>query len=161
MRLFISAISIILLISCKNVETSQNGQADQKILPDKLERILNHHGDLSQWKKMASMSYELVKDAGNEFQRIDLYNRKEVIEASNYKTGYDGDKIWLASDTTYKSNPTFYHNLMFYFIAMPFVLADDGIIISESSPLEIGDMKYPGLKISYEDEVGISPEEYI
>jgi len=101
----------------------------------------------------------LEKDPQNEIQKVDLQNRKEIIEAGNYTTGFDGSKVWLAADTSYKRNPVFYHNLMFYFIAMPFVLADDGIVFKGAQPLEFDGVTYPGLRIAYEDDIGMSPED--
>jgi len=51
---------------------------------------------------------------------------------------------------------------MFYFYAMPFVLADDGIVYEDVEPLTFEGRAYPGIKISYEKGVGESPEdEYI
>ena len=51
---------------------------------------------------------------------------------------------------------------MFYFYAMPFILADDGIIYEDVAALKFEGKSYPGIKISYESGVGESPEdEYI
>ena len=45
---------------------------------------------------------------------------------------------------------------------MPFVLADDGITYTNVEPLIVEGKEYPGIKISYEAEIGESPEdEYI
>ena len=45
---------------------------------------------------------------------------------------------------------------MFYFYAMPFVLADDGIIYGDIDPLEFEGTTYPGISISYNEGVGSS-----
>jgi hypothetical protein len=51
---------------------------------------------------------------------------------------------------------------MFYFYAMPFVLADDGIVYESAEALEFEGKSFPGIKVSYENNVGDSPEdEYI
>ena len=64
--------------------------------------------------------------------------------------------------TAYEGNPKFYYNLMFYFYAMPFILADDGIKYTDAEPLVFEGKSYPGIKISYEAGVGESPEdEYV
>ncbi len=158
-------LSIILLASCKN-DASQNETVpnDSTIkaqinYPDALTKIFDAHGSLAKWKEMKSLSYEIVKEGGNEKQVIDLVSRNERIEASSFKTGYNGNEYWLEADTSYKGNPKFYHNLMFYFYAMPFVLADDGIIYSETDPLVFEDEAYPGIRISYKSGIGESPED--
>ena len=48
---------------------------------------------------------------------------------------------------------------IFYFYAMPFVVADDGIIYSKMEPLEFEGVNYPGIRISYESDIGFSPED--
>ena len=51
---------------------------------------------------------------------------------------------------------------MFYFYAMPFVLADDGITYTNVDALEFEGKSYPGIKISYGADIGASPDdEYI
>ena len=42
---------------------------------------------------------------------------------------------------------------------MPFVLADEGILYNEAAPLEFEGQRYPGMRISYEAEIGHSPED--
>ena len=127
--------------------------------PSDLVKIFDAHGKLDKWKEMKSLSYEIVREGGNEKQLIDLISRNERIEANNFKTGYNGKEYWLEADTSYKGNPKFYHNLMFYFYAMPFVIADDGINYSKAEDLKFRDTTYPGIRISYNDGVGESPED--
>ena len=51
---------------------------------------------------------------------------------------------------------------MFYFYAMPFVLADKGIHYENTTALEFDGKQYPGIKISYESGIGeSSDDEYI
>jgi hypothetical protein len=77
-----------------------------------------------------------------------------------YTMGYDGENVWILDpEGVYKGDPVFYHNLMFYFYAMPFVLADDGIRYFDTAPLIYEGREYPGLGISYNDGVGTSPED--
>ena len=151
---------ILIAISCnQQPQPTEKPKIDLNKYPADLQKIFAHHGGLDIWHKMKSMSYEIVKEAGNEKQMIDLKDRRERIEASNSTTGYDGTDFWVEADTSYKGNPIFYHNLMFYFYAMPFVVADDGIVYSEADTLFFEEKKYPGIKIAYDAGVGISPED--
>lgn len=160
--LFLSVI-LFALIGCTNeptkTETTTTPPIDITKYPEDLQKVFAKHGWLATWSKMKSMSYEIVDSLGNEKQEIDLQNRRERIVAPNFKTGYDGKNFWLEADTSYKGNPIFYHNLMFYFYAMPFVVADDGIIYGKTTPLEFEGKSYPGIRISYEDGVGVSSKD--
>lgn len=160
-NVLILIFSTILLFSCKS-KTDQNEVKFKNTpisYPSELMEIFNAHGTLIRWKEMKSLSYEIVKEGENEQHLIDLKSRNERIEGSNFKTGFNGKEYWLEADTSYKGNAKFYHNLMFYFYAMPFVAADDGIIYSEAKPLIFEDKAYPGIRISYNQGVGESPED--
>jgi len=138
-------------------ETSAPINLDQ--FPMALQKVFTKHGTLERWNEMNALSYEIEKDGANEKQFVDLKNRRERIETSTYKTGFDGKDFWLEADSTYKGNPVFYHNLMFYFYAMPFVLADPGIHYDEVAPVTYEGKSYPGIRISYDDGVGVSPKD--
>ena len=144
------------------LESSPSDDSTVKTYPEDLIRVLDAHGGLDQWRKMNSLSFEIVKDQGNEKHFIQLQDRRDRVEAPNVTMGFDGGEVWMEADTTYKGDPEFYHNLMFYFYAMPFVLADDGINYGSAEPLEVDGIAYPGISISYHDGVGSSPkDEYL
>ena len=84
---------------------------------------------------MKTLTFEIVKEGGNQKITTDLNDRRERIESGDVASGFDGKNYWLMADSTYKGNVKFSTNLMFYFYAMPFVLADDGIIYTKSDDL--------------------------
>lgn len=155
-----SAIVVLaILMAC-----TQSRQPIEKIethnkYPSELNKIFDRHGSISTWQQKKSLSYEIVGEDMNEKQFIDLRNRRERIEAANFITGYDGENIWLEADSTYDGDAVFYHNLMFYFYAMPFVLGDDGINYDTADSLSFEGKLYPGIKITYGSEIGNSPED--
>ncbi|MEM6515822.1 MAG: DUF6503 family protein [Bacteroidota bacterium] len=134
------------------------------IYPENISKVFEAHGGLDAWNKMQALKFTMPKESGAEITTTDLKNRYSLIEMPEHTIGYDGSNVWLQnnSDAAYKGKPKFYYNLMFYFYAMPFVLADDGIIYEDIEPLEFEGKAYPGIKIAYESGVGESPDdEYI
>jgi len=159
-KLFTScSFLLILMIGCKDSSTLAETKPSTISYPQSMLNIFAAHGGLDKWKSMHSLSYDIVKEEQNEKQYIDLDNRRERIEASNVTMGYDGTNFWMEADTSYKGNPIFYKNLMFYFYAMPFVLADEGIVYTKAEPLSFEGVDYPGYRISYNQGVGVSPED--
>ena len=148
---------LLFLLACGETTTPDTSSSIN--YPESLQKIFERHGGLVQWSKMQSLSYEIEREEGNEKQVVHLKDRRERIEGANFITGFDGKNFWLEADTSYQGDAVFYHNLMFYFYAMPFVLADPGIIYTEESPLEFEGQSYPGIRISYQSEVGVSPED--
>ena len=161
---------VILFSSCKQKDSviisNTEDKTEVKTLnyPDDISKILESHGGLKLWNTMQTLAFTMEKPEGNEVTLTALKTRKSLITMPKHSIGFDGEKVWLQKkDTTsYKGNPKFYYNLMFYFYAMPFVLADDGIVYEDVLPLHFENVDYPGIKISYNVGVGESPEdEYI
>lgn len=155
--------------SCKNESKSvdyKNETLDvtTSIYPENVSKIFEAHGGIDVWNTFKGMYFEIEKPDGNDTYDVSLKSRKSLIKMKHHELGFDGENVWLKNlDTvTYKSNPKFYYNLMFYFYAMPFVLGDDGIHYKDVPALEYNDVSYPGILISYDTGVGESPEdEYI
>ncbi len=157
MRILSILIIIFFVFSCKT--TTETSPIDFSKYPKALQEIFKTHGGLAQWKQMQSLSYTTVDPEKESKTWINLHNRHEKIQGSNYTMGFDGQEYWLEAGADYTGNPKFMTNLMFYFYAMPFVLADDGIIYSETADLIFEGKSYPGIRISYKSGVGVSSED--
>ena len=159
-------IVAVSLMSCK--QNSSKLENTQPLLtkeyPAEIEAIFEAHGGIDTWNSMNNLCFTIEKEKGNETHTIDLKSRKTRIEGSGFILGFDGKKAWLDQDEIhFKLNSArFYHSLMFYFYAMPFVLGDDGVKFSEAKPIEFEGVSYPGTKIDFEANTGDSPnDEYI
>lgn len=133
-------------------------------LPANFKQVLDAHGGLSAWNENRQLSYAMPRGEGKEMQLVDLRDRREYIsqpaqDGTTVEQGYDGANVWITADTTYKGNPQFYKNLMFYFYAMPWVLADPGIQYSDAEPLVFEGTTYPGILVGYDDGIGFSPKD--
>ncbi|APQ18423.1 hypothetical protein [Maribacter hydrothermalis] len=132
-------------------------QVDLDKYPAELKKVFEAHGGLNIWKGYKTLNFEMPNEKFNEMQTIDLHKRFDKISAPDYTLGYDGAEVWLLDNTgNYEGKPKFYHNLMFYFFAMPFVFADDGIKYEEVDALVYDGVSYPGYRISYNSGVGSS-----
>ncbi|MGB3776031.1 MAG: DUF6503 family protein [Leeuwenhoekiella sp.] len=169
---YLLGMSTILFLSCgeKKVEMEEKSSAlldkvqETSNYPENMKIIFEAHGGIARWKNMNSLYFERAMGEDFEKTTVDLKTRKSITETNNYTLGYDGDKTWLVQDSTYM-NPDragYMYNLMFYFLAMPFVLADEGINFSNADTLKIDGAEYPGVRISYKDGTGSSDkDEYI
>lgn len=156
-NLFGLLVVILLFSACQN-SSNTSEKIDLSKYPEAMQKVLAQHGGLENWKKMSGLQYRI----NEEVHTIDLNNRRDKIVSPDYQLGFDGTDIWSESDTSFKRNPAFYHNLYFYFYAMPFVLADDGVIYSETPDITVDSMTYPGIRIAFEDGVGqVSKDEYL
>lgn len=167
--LAIILLSCFAIVSCeettqKTTSTPIKESTPQKIYPKGMNAVFEAHGGIDQWNDMKSLVFTMEKETGDETHTAQLSSRKMHIKTPNFQIGSNGKQVWLAQDSTYypPNRARFYHNLMFYFYAMPFVLGDDGIVYNEADPLTVGDQTYPGTKISFNSGVGDAPDdEYI
>lgn len=165
-KIALLAIAFIALSSCNN-ETTPKAQevvvpkTPIKTFPTTITKVLDAHGGFEKWNEMNNLCFTLPKGELEEIHTVDLKSRKTRIETKDYTLGFDGNKVWLEQDTIAfdPSRARFYHNLMFYFYAMPFVLSDDGITYTEVPPLKMDGKSYIGTKISYSDGVGDAPDD--
>lgn len=159
--------SIVFMLSCKENPNNEKTVATKDVevqeespYPEALQHVLEAHGGIELWRKQRTLAYVIPKPGNPETHIIDLHSRKDKIETPNYDMGFDGSAPWLLNKgKEYQGNVEFYHNLMFYFYAMPFVLADSGIHYGEATPLNFEGTTFPGIKISYDAGVGTSPKD--
>jgi hypothetical protein len=167
-------VLLVSIISCKDKNSATQQPIKEQIeapmevekpkYPENLSKVFDAHGGLDNWKEMRTLEFSMAKPDGNEITTTDLKERYSLVEMPKHTIGFDGENVWMKSSgkSKYEGNPKFYYNLMFYFYAMPFVVADNGIIYSDVEPLNFEGKIYPGIKISYDSGVGESPDdEYI
>ena len=163
MKKVLLLLVVVIAISCKNEAKKEVKELVQKVevkkesFPEELGNVFEAHGGIDTWRNAEVLSFK----KGDEVHTIDLQSRVNVINAPNYSVGFDGENVWLdeAEEGTFKGNPAFYHNLFFYFYAMPFVLADEGITYEKIAPLTFDGVDYPGYKMSFKSNVGSSPDD--
>ncbi|MFB9055713.1 DUF6503 family protein [Mariniflexile ostreae] len=169
-KLFLTLL-IISFISCKDTKKEtviEHSEAHLNTVnnayPENLQNVFEAHGGLDSWKTQRFLEFTMLKEEGDEVTRTNLRTRASHIETPDHAIGFNGKDVWLLNkgDKAYTGKPKFYYNLMFYFYAMPFVLADEGIVFKDAEPLVFEGERYPGIHISYQSGIGGSPEdEYI
>lgn len=160
---------LIIVISCQQSKNKANYSNDDtssnvittSIYPKAITKIFDAHGSIDTWNKMKTLSFTMDKPNGKEITTTNLKTRAERIETPTYTLGFDGKELWLNEKDAneYKGNAWFYKGLMMYFYAMPFIVGDSGIIYEEVEPLSFEGKTYPGILISYEAGIGVSPDD--
>lgn len=120
-----------------------------------LTNVFEAHGGYEQWSKMKALSYT----KGEESTVTNLQNRMIRVESPTQVIGFDGTQVWVTPDTVDASRARFYHNLYFYFYAMPFVVGDPGAFYEEVEPRTLDGKTYKGIRVSYGEGVGDAPDD--
>lgn len=143
-------------------ESKTEDKANYDHIPAELLAGLDAHGGVETWKKYGKLSYDLTKRGNSEQLVTDLHSRKVLLTMSDHKIGYDGQNVWISpnKEAMGGGSPRFYHNLNFYFFAVPFVFADAGINYEILPAREIDGKLYDAVKISYNEGVGDASGDY-
>ena len=95
-----------------------------KNINPRLAECIKAHGGLEQWKKFGTLKFQNGKIRNT----LNLRNRNETFtNDSTFTVGYHDGQVWVQPDSTAYPNAKFYRNLYFYFFALPFVAADQGV----------------------------------
>ncbi|MEO9891252.1 DUF6503 family protein [Aurantibacter sp.] len=168
MKKILSIIVVFMLFACKENDkkeaiegVKQNTKIEEvSVSRSNMDKVFEAHGGMDLWKSQRTLAFMLPNPDDAEIHTIDLRTRKEKIKTNNWITGSNGKDIWLLDErNSYKGDPIFYHNLMFYFYSMPFVLGDKGINYSEVENLEFEGESFPGVKVSFDDGIGVSSKD--
>jgi len=165
-------VIVFLIIGCQsqpieeNTETTTTeNETPTTQYPALLQKALDAHGGLDKWNSFKSLKYDLGTTLGEEKtenQLIDLKSRKVLITGDNFKLGFDGEQVWVTpnKEAFGKMSARFYHNLIFYFFSIPYVLADPGIQYEDLGIVTLDSTSYRALKISYNEGVGDADDDF-
>lgn len=134
--------------------------------PEAFEKSLAAHGGMEQFNQFRALEYTLEnwpfsqKAPLTDLQRVDLKNRKVLIEGKGYRLGYNGDEVWVENPKALGTPAEFYYATPYYFSLVPFVFADPGTLFEDLGIVKLGDQQYHAIKVTYESGTGDTPEDY-
>lgn len=137
-----------------------------------LAKAIEAHGGLEKWFRNGLLKFRFVyrmKDRGPEavvdsIQTIDPWSSLAVHEVPNseIRFGWTGEQAWiLPADAEFSPPPHFWSLTPFYFVGVPFVLADPGTnheLLAE--PLTFEGKAYPLVKVTFDPGTGETPDDY-
>jgi len=147
-----------------NLEFSEGGQL--------LAKAIEAHGGLEPWFGNGLLKFRWIyrmQDRGPEavvdtVQTIDPWSSMAVHEVPGGEItfGWTGEEAWiLPADAEFSPPPHFWSLTPFYFLGVPFVLADPGTnheLLPDTVAFEGTD--YPMVKVTFDAGTGESPDDY-
>ncbi len=131
-----------------------------------LNDALATHGGLDTWRSYQRMDYAtrgfpLGANAPFDFtQTTDLHNRRHLTRGQGFTAGKNEHNAWAhPNNEALGIPPAFFEEGNFYFIAMPFVFADPGVVARELEPTTFHGTPYHRVAISYHTDIGDTPED--
>ena len=140
-------------------EAPENSVSYQEEMPDALKEGIEAIGGIEKWNSFGTLSYDLKSSWSEDHQMIDLRNRNLLLTSDKYTVGFDGKEVWVTPSLDSIGNARFYSSLFFYFLSIPYVLNDDGIVYDDLGEKEIRGKTYDAVKITYNPGVGDAHED--
>jgi len=130
------------------------------------EDVLKAHGGLDKWKSFQTLEYDIQgwpfgpKGALNDHQMVNLQTRQTRITSSDYEIVFDGKDVWAKPDLkVVGAPPRFYVSTPFYFLGIPFVLADPGVQMDDLGPDVVNKKSYWIYRFQFGEGIGDSHED--
>lgn len=135
-------------------------------------KAIESHGGLKSWYDNGPLYFRFnyrPLNPGNKirdtYQTVDTWSavaRHQLAADQSIEYGWDGEDAWkYPADAELAINPRFWSLSPYYFVGLPFVLSDDGIILSKQENLEYEGADHFIVKASFGDDVGDASDYYI
>ncbi|MEO1335653.1 MAG: hypothetical protein AAFV29_08410 [Myxococcota bacterium] len=130
------------------------------------------HGGLSAWLSSGTIGFNfdyapLAKPGRRMFTRsqVDLWRsraiQKELGNGADAHLGWDGQKAWIVPNAeAFPVRARFWATTPYYFVGMPFVLADPGVHFEQLPDETLKGQTYRVVKASFAPGTGDSPDDY-
>ena len=151
------------------VNDSKQRMAESEAAQKLLESI-SAHGGLERWFANGPLSFHfdyLPLDGStrrNTYQTINQWSVQSVHELASDRSirfGWDGENAWVHPDTAeVPVNVRFWANTPFYFVGLPFVLADEGIQYHTLLADTLNGVAYDLVKVTYMADAGDAPDDF-
>ena len=128
------------------------------------------HGGLARWYANGPIHFRYRYERGGEQSDIDTEQlidtwssraRHTVMPDSAASFGWTGEEAWLMPDSAeLPTNARFWSLTPYYFIAMPFVLADPGVNFAFDEPVAADGRTYDAVRVTFNAGTGDAPDDY-
>lgn len=133
-------------------------------------QAIEAHGGLRRWFGNGPLyfhfNYQPQQEgpARNTYEVADYWTSRtkhQLVADTAWQFGWDGEQAWQIPDTTMPGIvPRFWALTPYYFVGIPFVLADPGIEYELMEPDTLSGRNYDLVKVTYGKNVGDAPDDY-
>lgn len=131
---------------------------------------IDAHGGLEQWYANGPIHFRYTYNRLSGDPPIDTEQIVDTWSARAHHTliadtavsfGWTGQEAWVQPDSAVmQTNPRFWSLTPYYFVAMPFVLADPGVQLDTAGQMTTEGTTYDLVHVTFEDGTGDAPDDY-
>lgn len=134
-----------------------------------LQKSIDAHGGLQNFFNKGPLHFRfnyrpLDGEPRDSRQLVDTWSSRAshtLVETPEIAFGWDGENAWIApEDAETPFNARFWALTPYYFVALPFVLADPGVILTKEDDATYNDQRYHLIRATYEPGTGDAPDDF-
>ena len=132
-------------------------------------RAIEAHGGLAHWYAQGPLKFRFTyepldpqKTKRDTVQIVDTWSaraRHTSPDDPSTQFGWDGQRAWT-TDEALEITPRFWALTPYYFVAVPFVFADEGVHLERAGEQVFEEKTYEVIKVTFGEGVGDAPEDY-
>ena len=160
---------VVLLAACSGSEVAASGPSAGVESLKVVDAMIEAHGGLEAWSSAPTISFECsFLPAGSASPTVS----REVIEqgarhayidypGTEMRLAWDGDRAW-SKNWQGPYPPRFMALLNYYFLNLPWLTQDAGVILGDPDPARLWDdpIDYVTIRMTFEPGVGDTPDDY-
>jgi hypothetical protein len=133
-------------------------------------KAIEAHGGLEAWLGSGPLYFRFNyrplggRSPNDTYQTVDPWNsvaRHQVAPDKSVEFGWDGEKAWVhPPDGETPTNPRFWALTPYYFVGMPFVLADPGVEFETLPDAQFEGQTYNVVKVTFRTGTGDAPDDF-
>ncbi len=161
---YLPLTTLMLLMAIAMATQAQARQESRAASP--LAATFEAHGGLERFQSFGTMAYTMkgfphsAPMAKPNRSTVDLKTRRNLIEGEGFKVAWDGARAWsVPGPDAVGLPPRFVTLASFYFIGMPFVFGDDGVVLTDTGYESFRGKTYHVVNVGYERGIGHSDED--
>ncbi|MFQ5568094.1 MAG: hypothetical protein ACE5G0_00380 [Rhodothermales bacterium] len=130
---------------------------------------IEKHGGLARWYANGPLFFRFnYRPQGRQpidtYQIVDTWSSRashRLAADSSMGFGWDGQRAWrLPPEVDLPTNARFWALTPYYFIGVPFVLGDPGVVLHPDGEMDFEDRTYDLVRVTFEAGTGDAPDDY-
>lgn len=134
-------------------------------------KAMEAHGGLANWYSKGPIAFHFDykpldgSTQRNTYQTVDMWRntaRHQHFDDRTQEFGWDGSQAWTKTtdSTAFEYNLRFWALTPYYFLAQPFVLDGEGVILEQLEDKKYKEKAYDVIKVSFAEGTGDAPDDY-
>lgn len=106
-------------------------------------------------------TFQVIDTQSSRARHVLVKDDQHAFDGTGAEFGWTGTQAWSTKlPETFQGNPRFWSLTPYYFVGMPFVLADPGVKLTQEADAELDGVNCSVVRVTFDAGVGDAPDDY-